>query len=351
MSPQSESRTLVESENSRTMPCAAFLVPPDVFELVYGDECLKAIGAKSILISPKPLGPHEPQSDWMNQLGSVELLFTGWHSPRLDESLLQRLPRLRAVFHAGGTIRQLVSDAFWSRAIPISTASAANAVPVAEFTLGAILLSLKQAWMLNRQVCRDRAFPRTFPQVPGVRGATVGLVSLGLIGREVLRLLRSFDVKIIAHDPHLPAARFRELGIESVSLESLMERSDVVSLHTPLNAETTGFINGALLRRLKPGATFINTARGGLVHEPDLIAFLKERPDVQALLDVTSPEPPVPDSPLYELPNVFLTPHIAGSLGPECRRLGWAMVEEFRRFVQGEPRCHAVSREMANAQT
>ncbi|MBP7143028.1 MAG: hydroxyacid dehydrogenase [Opitutaceae bacterium] len=341
----------MNSDFQRAMPAAAFLLPPDVFELVYGDECLEAIGAQSALISDKPLGPHEPHPEWMDRLGGVELLFTGWHSPRLDDALLKKLPRLRAVFHAGGTIRQLVSETFWSRAIPISTASAANAVPVAEFTLGAILLSLKHAWVLNRQVCRDRAFPRTFPHVPGVRGATVGLVSLGLIGREVLRLLRSFDVRIIAHDPHLPPGRFRELGAEPVSMEDLMERSDVVSLHTPLNAETTGFINGPLLRRLKQGATFINTARGGLVCEPELIAFLQDRPDVQAVLDVTCPEPPLYDSPLYDLPNVFLTPHIAGSLGPECRRLGWSMVEEFRRFVQGEPLRHAVSREAASLQT
>lgn len=351
MPPQSASRTFVESENPRTMPCAAFLLPPDVFELVYGDECLKAIGAQSILISEKPLGSHEPGPDWLDRLSGVEVLFTGWHSPRLDDRFLQKLPNLRAVFHAGGTIRPLVSEAFWARAIPITTASAANAVPVAEFTLAAILLALKQAWMLNRTICRDRAFPKTLPHVPGARGSTVGLVSLGLIGREVLRLLRSFDVKVIAHDPHLSADRFRDLNVEPVSLESLMDRSDVVSLHTPLNAETTGFINGPLLRRLKPGATFINTARGGLVNERDLIAFLKDRPDAQAILDVTSPEPPPADSPLFDLPNVFLTPHIAGSLGPECRRLGWTMVEEFRRFVGGEPLRHTVSREAASLQT
>lgn len=351
MPPQCVSPSLVESGNSCTLPGAAFLLPPDVFELVYGDECVKAVGAQSTLIAHTPLGPHEPHADWFDRMGGVELLFTGWHSPRLDEHLLGKLPKLRAVFHAGGTIRQLTSDSFWSRNIPICTASTANAVPVAEFTLGAILLSLKHAWLLNRQICRDRTFPRTIPQVPGVRGTTVGLVSLGLIGREVLKLLRPFDVRIIAHDPHLSAARFRELDVESVSLESLMERSDVVSLHTPLHPETTGFIHGALLRRLKKGATFINTARGGLVREPELIAFLQERPDVQAILDVTCPEPPFKDSPLYDLPNVFLTPHIAGSLGPECRRLGWAMVEEFRRFVQGEPLRHAVSRETASVQT
>lgn len=336
---------------SATRPAAAFLLPPDIFELVYGEECQKAIGTHSRLLVDRPLGPHEPHRDWIDLLGEVEAIFTGWHSPRLDANLLSRLPRLRAVFHGGGTVRPLVTAEFWERGITISTAAAANAVPVAEFTLGAILLSLKQAWILNRRACRERAFPAVFPRLAGVHGSTVGLVSLGLIGREVLRLLRPFDVRIIAHDPHLPAGRFQELGVESVTLEDLMARSDVVSLHTPLNAATTGFIGGPLLRRLKHGATFINTARGGLVREPELITFLRERPDVQAVLDVTFPEPPPVDSPLYDLPNVFLTPHIAGSLGPECRRLGWSMVEEFKRFVKGEPLQHALSREAAEAQT
>lgn len=316
-----------------------------MFELVYGNECFAAIEAQARMLGPRP-----PNS-CAGELAEAEVIFTGWNSPLLDEALLRQLPRLRAVFHGAGSVRPYVTDAFWDRGIAISTAAAANAIPVAEYTLGAILLSLKQAWRLNRQTRHERTFPQELPSVQGARGATIGLVSLGLIGREVLRRLRSFEVQVIAHDPYLPAARFSELGVESVPLPELMARSDIISLHTPLHPETHGFITGDLLNRLKPGATFINTARGGLVQEPELVTFLRSRPDVQAILDVSSPEPPVADSPLYDLPNVFLTPHIAGSLGPECRRLGWAMVEEFRRYVRGEPLHYALSRQQAIQQT
>lgn len=329
----------------------AFMLPPDMFELIYGDECLRAIGAESRLLADRPLGPHHDAALWLGTMADAEVVFTGWNSPPFDDALLTRLPRLRAVFHGGGTLRPYVTEAFWNRGIAVATAASANAVPVAEYTLGAILLSLKRAWALNRQIRRERAFPAVLPPVPGAHGSTVGLVSLGLIGREVLRRLQQFDVRIVAHDPHLPDGRFRELGVEALPLDELMACSDVVSLHTPLHSETEGLIDGALLGRLKPGATFINTARGGLVREPELITFLRSRPDVQAILDVTSPEPPVAGSALYELPNVFLTPHIAGSLGAECRRMGWAMVSEFRRYVRREPLHHSVSRELASRQT
>jgi len=99
------------------------------------------------------------------------------------------------------------------------------------------------------------------------------------------------------------------------------------------------------LTLLKEGASFINTSRGAVVNEPELIRFLQERPDVQAVLDVTHPEPPVPESPLYDLPNVFLTPHLAGSLGGECRRMAQFMMEELERYLRGEPLRWEITRE------
>jgi phosphoglycerate dehydrogenase-like enzyme len=179
----------------------------------------------------------------------------------------------------------------------------------------------------------------------------VGLVSLGHIGRLVRERLRAHEVTVLAYDPHLPAQAFERLDVESVSLPELMRRSDVVSLHTPLNDQTRGLINHDLLSRMKRGASLLNTARGGVVDERALVDFLRSRTDVQALLDVTDPMPSQPDSPLFELPNVFLTPHIAGSLGPECRRMGRLMVSEFERYLRGQPLQHLVTREQAELQT
>jgi phosphoglycerate dehydrogenase-like enzyme len=339
------------SLQARSQSTAAFLLPEDTFELLYGRECAEEVSRRARLHPSGGAGSSQwlkpPYPGWLEE---IDALFIGWHGPRLDAELLRHLPRLKAVFHGGGSVRPHVSEAFWARGITISAAAHVNAQPVAEFTLAAIILGLKRAWQLNERIRRERTFP-VHPPVPGLNRTVVGLVSLGYIGRLVRERLRAFDVKVIAYDPYLPPARFRELEVESVSLRDLMLRSDAVSLHTPLNRETKGLITGELLELLKPDATFINTSRGGVVHEPELLSFLARRTDVQAVIDVTDPMPPAKDSPFYTLPNVFLTPHIAGSLGPECRRMGWTMVEEYGRYLRGEPLLHTVTREQAELQT
>lgn len=323
----------------------AFILGDTAFEDIYGIECLNAVAQASHLLGP-PLSADKLALQPPPWLDEMEVLFTGWGGPQLDAALLTRMPRLRVVFHGAGTIRAITSDYFWERGIGIASAAAQNSIPVVEFTLGAILLSFKRAWQHAHEMRSHRAhLPlRRLPMATGC-GATIGLVSLGLIGAGVAARLRAFDVKILAHDPLLASARFSELGVEAVSLEELFDRSDIVSLHTPLLPDAVGMVDKRLLARLKTGATFINTARGGLVNEPDLIACLRARPDVQAIIDVTDPEPPTPDSALYDLPNVFLTPHIAGSIGTECRRMGRAMIDEFHRYECGEALHYAVTKE------
>jgi phosphoglycerate dehydrogenase-like enzyme len=131
-----------------------------------------------------------------------------------------------------------------------------------------------------------------------------------------------------------------------VSLEELFRESDVVSLHAPHTDETDGMITGEHIASMKRGATFINTARGGIVREEEMLEVLRKRPDLTAVLDVTEPEPAAADSPVFALPNVVLTPHIAGSLGLECRRMGRYMVDELRRYLNGEPLRWQVTREL-----
>lgn len=324
---------------------AAFILGTSAFADIYGEESLRTITPPARLLGP-PCTAAQLQATPPPWLAEVEVLFTGWDAPRLDGELLARMPQLRAVFYGAGSIRPIASDALWERGIVVASAAALNAQPVVEFTLGAILLSFKRAWHHARLVRAERGYEplRALP-VPTGWGATIGLISLGLIGRRVAEQLRAYDVRVLAHDPLLPAAQWAGLGAMPASLEEIFEQADIVSLHTPLLPETTGLIDARLLNRLRPGATLINTARGGLIREADLIDMLRGRPDVQAILDVTDPEPPVRASPLYDLPNVFLTPHVAGSIGVECRRMGQAMVDEFHRYARGETLRHTVTRE------
>ena len=137
-------------------------------------------------------------------------------------------------------------------------------------------------------------------------------------------------------------AEVAALKAESVPLHDLFERSDVVSLHTPWLPETEKMVGASLLRSMKRGATLINTARGAIIDEDALCVVLRERPDLTAVLDVTHPEPPVADSPLRSLPNAVLTPHIAGSMGPEIARMGQWMSAEMLRHLRGRPLRHQI---------
>lgn len=324
------------------MTNAAFILHEQAFADIYGDECLQLLAPHARLVAP-PIAADRVLAEPPGWLAAVDVVFSGWGGPRFDAALLARMPSLRAVFYGAGSLRPIVTDALWQRPITVCNAAAMNAQPVIEFAFGAILLSFKRAWHQDRAARAQRAFRPLLgePCATGY-GAVVGLVSLGLIGRGVAEKLRGCDVTVLAYDPTLSPGVAAKLGVTAVSLEELFERSDIVSLHTPLLPETTGMVDAPLLASLRPGATLINTARGGLVVEPDLIACLRARPDVQAILDVTEPEPPARASPLYDLPNVFLTPHIAGSIGRECRRMGRAMVDEFLRFDRGEPLRFAV---------
>lgn len=310
-----------------------FIVDRPVFELVYGPQQLEAILRHVEMIAP----PQTRESAEVNPalLESAEVLFSGWTPPRFDDAFFRRAPQLKAIFYAAGSIA--LPESAWRRGVRLTTAHHANSQPVAEYTLATILFSLKHGWQLARRTRELRSFPDR-NQAPGCYQATVGLISLGLIARLLLKLLAPFELKVLVYDPFVSDAEAARLGVEKVSLDELFRRSDVVSLHTPLSAETKGMITGHHLSSMKSGATFINTARGAIVRPQEIIQVAKSRADLQFVLDVTDPqEPPAADSPLYDLPNVVLTPHIAGSAGGECRRMGQCMVEELERYVAGKP--------------
>ncbi|MDI9546396.1 MAG: hydroxyacid dehydrogenase [Chloroflexota bacterium] len=320
-----------------------YILNADAYEKIYGPQERAGIAALSEIVAP-PQTADSIRAN-MSLLAGVEVIFSGWGGPLLDEAFLAAAPKLRAVFYGAGTIRYLVTDAFWASGIPITSSYAGNAVPVAEYTLSQILFCLKRGWQHAAAVRRDKGYSRL--DVPGGYGSVVGIVSLGMIGRMVCRHLQRFDLKVIAYDPFAAEADASELGVELCSLEEIFRRSDVVSLHTPWLPETVGLITGEHFAMMKPGATFINTSRGAVVREPEMIEALQQRPDLFAVLDVVWPEPPAPDSPLYTLENVVLTPHIAGSMNNECRRMGRIVVDELRRFVAGEPLRWSVTREQS----
>jgi phosphoglycerate dehydrogenase-like enzyme len=324
-------------------PKGIYILDTDSAKLIYGEPERRDIARLLDVYAPDQTRQSAVENPSL--LKKAEVLISGWGCPLLSEAFLDQMPQLKAVFYGGGAIGPIVTPAVWDRGIQITCAIEANSIPVAEYTLATIILSMKKAWQLSRQVREDQQYPER--TAPGTYGSTVGLVSLGTISRALLKLLVPFEMKVIVYDPYLSEEEAENLGVESVSLSDLFRRSDVVSVHTPWLAETEGFIRAEHFASMKPEATFINTARGAVVDEDDMIEAAVLRPDLQFILDVLRQEPPIADSPLYTLPNVFITPHIAGSLGNECRRMGRYMVEEIERFVAGKPLRWAVTRDSA----
>ncbi|MCP2638194.1 hydroxyacid dehydrogenase [Microbacterium sp. HD4P20] len=265
----------------------------------------------------------------------IEILITGWGAPILDETALAHWTRLRAVVHSAGSVKRLVTPAVWERGIRVSSAAEVNAVPVAEYTLAAILLSARDVFRSARDysLTQDLGAARPRGDV-GAFGITVGLIGASRIGRRVLELLRPFDIECLLVDPSLTTEEARMLGAELTSLPSLLSRSQVVSVHAPALAETYRMIGRDELALMADGATLINTARGSLVDTEALVAEVAAD-RLRAVLDVTDPEPLPPEHALFSLSGATLTPHIAGSIGNELRRLGHHVVSEVERFVTG----------------
>ncbi|NUR59811.1 MAG: hydroxyacid dehydrogenase [Catenulispora sp.] len=265
-------------------------------------------------------------------LAEAELLITGWGCPPLDAEVLLAAPRLTTVVHAAGSVKHLATPAAVARGLEFSSAADANAVPVAEYTVGAILLAGKGVFALRERYLRQRGFviAQVTPDV-GNFGRRIGIVGASRIGRRVVDLLRPYDFDLCLYDPYAQVD-----GVRQVGFDEMIESCDVVSLHAPLTAETKGMVGAAELARMRDGGVLVNTARGELVDTDALVEELKSG-RLSAILDVTHPEPLPPDSILFDLPNVFLTPHVAGSQGNELARLGLAAVAEVERLAGGRP--------------
>ncbi|MEZ0215663.1 MAG: hydroxyacid dehydrogenase [Rariglobus sp.] len=320
---------------------AIFLLNEASYPQIYPDPLPDEIGKRVELI-----GPVLTAANWRTaspEARQAEIIFSGWGMAKIDIEFLRFFPRLKVIFYGAGTIRSFSTEAMWDRGIRITTSARANAESVTEFALAQILLSLKRAWS-QALAFRDEIADPVTGFAAGNVGSTVGLISLGVIGQLVAERLQSYQHKVIAYDPFIAPEVAAALNIELVSLEEIFERSDVVSCHTPLLDSTHGMLQRGHFLSMKRGATFINTARGGVVDEEAMCGVLAERPDLFALLDVTVLDHPRPDSLLRTLPNVLVTPHIAGCLGPECRRMGQLMVDELDRYLAGKPLLYELDR-------
>lgn len=266
-----------------------------------------------------------------DDLASVELLVTGWGSVEISEAVLDRMPRLRGIVHAAGSVKHHLTRDAWQRGIQVTGCADWNAIPVAEYALATTLLAGKRALWVDEGGFQYDSY--MYDDQIGNNRRTLGVVGASRIGRRLIALISAFDFDVVVYDPTLTAIEVAELGARKVTLAELAEIADVVSLHAPSLPETQAMIDGEFLAAMKPGAVLINTARADLIDMPALLQALRDR-DLHAVLDVLPPDEADITRALRSLPNVFSTPHIAGAGGNEIRRLGDGALEQIRSFLE-----------------
>lgn len=278
----------------------------------------------------------------------VEYIFSTWGMPEFtEEEISLCFPSLKAIFYAAGSVQKFARP-FIAKDVKVFSAWAANAVPVAEYTVAQIILACKgffKACALATQNKRKEARSHS-TSCPGNYGCKVGLIGVGMIGSLVAEMLKAYNHKVLVFDPFCSQEKADKLGVELCSLERVFSECQVISNHLANNPQTVGMLNYDLFKLMKPNAAFINTGRGAQVVEPDLARALSEKPDAVAVLDVTYPEPIEEGNPLLDLDNVFLTPHIAGSQSDEMYRMAEYMEAEYKALVNGEQTKYLVTEKM-----
>ncbi|HVF09364.1 MAG TPA: hydroxyacid dehydrogenase [Abditibacteriaceae bacterium] len=291
------------------------------------------------------------QNDGQNHLQRAELLariagydaaVTTWGSPRFGREVLDMAPQLKLIAHAAGSVKFLFAPDeiphLQARGLAIYSGNDAIALNVAESTIG-LMIAVSRRWPEHAATFKTR-HRRDYAQPPldgqYLSGATVGLISASKVARHVVRLLQPFGCRILLYDPFLSEDAARALGVARATLNEVFEQGDIVSVHAPALPATAKMIGATQLKKLRDGATFINTSRGAVVDEAALTEECRNG-RILAALDVTDPEPAAPDSPLWELPNVILLPHISGAGCAGYHAIGAGVLQSLRDLKAGRP--------------
>ncbi len=267
-------------------------------------------------------------------LADLEVIFSTWDMPRLTQEQVRTMPALKALFYAAGATNHF-REPFEKNGVIVCSATAANAIPVAEFALAQVLLAGAGYWRNSRE-CTNSTSAHTLNNHRGHGNydARVAILGNGSISKRLQEFLAPHKLEVVV----VPARADNRI----ISLEEAFATSIAIVNLFPDRDDNAGVFAAPLFRSMMDSAVFINLGRGRQVNEADLVTVMKERPDLTALLDVQWPEPPVEGSDLYTLPNIRLSGHIAGSKGTELMRMADYMIEDFLRLERGEPLRHQV---------
>ena len=283
--------------------------------------------------------PYKPLDDeelvhWAAQLqGAGGILLRSGYVTR---ALLERLPHLRVIGVHGTGVDPVDVPACTMRGIIVTNTPGANADAVTELTIALMIAVLRRLAPSAHQTQFERAWDAARHTGGELKGRTLGLVGYGEIGQRVGTIARAFGMSVLATDPGLTPEVIRTRGAEPMALDALLAHADIVSLHAPAIPATHHMINAQSIATMKPSAVIINCARGSLVNENDLAAALSEGRLGGAALDVLDGEPPDPQSPIFNAPNIVLTPHMAGSTQECLTTIARMAGEDIARVLRGE---------------
>jgi phosphoglycerate dehydrogenase-like enzyme len=305
----------------------ARIVPPHVRDRI----------AAACDVIPAPVPEEADKAFVLSHVRDAEILVSSWGTPAIDAEILAAAPALKLVAHAAGTIKPMMSEEAWRRGVRVTGSAQAIATGVAEFCLCLIVAASKRVfWLADR--LRTGFWSRTedlFGTPFEIYRQRVGIIGASFVGRELVRLLRPQGCTVVVYDPYWSSERIAELGaVKAETLDEIFGTCRVVSLNAPTTKETERMIRGKHFAALPDGAVFVNTARGILIDQDEMVGELR-RGRFVACLDVTTPEPLPIDHPLRRLPNVVITPHIAGAVVENLMRIGEFIAEDLERYAAG----------------
>jgi phosphoglycerate dehydrogenase-like enzyme len=307
----------------------------DQFDYVFSSKTREAL-SELVTVDYSLIPEQATPESIRRSIEGAEVIFGTWGSLPYTKYLLDACPDLELILYGAGSFKALVTPELISSGVAVCTAVHINAQPVAEFTLGIILTSLKNVFDHDRRFKRDgrQAWSRDKAYNGGYYHTRIGLLGYGRITRILIDLLSRFDFEVFVADDFLAAEEAEACGVVKTDIEEIMRTCDVVSIHHADVERNWKIINRSTLELMKPGARLINTSRGRMIDEDDLVDALRKG-SITAFLDVTYPEPPEEGHPFYELPNCILTPHIAGSVGAEVSRMGDYCLRELKNWLTG----------------
>lgn len=279
-------------------------------------------------------------------LPGYDAVITGWGTPPFTDEVLDAADRLRLIAHSAGSVKAMLPEAVFDRDMAITHAASAIAPAVAEMALLLVMLGLRHVHRYDRALKNGARWEgqKAFGAPMELRGQRVGVIGASHVGRHFIALIRALRCDVWVHDPYLSAEQAAALGVTRASLHDLIAECPIISIHAPSTPETRHMFGAAEFARMRDGALLVNTARSWMVDETALLAELRTG-RIAAALDVFDTEPLPLDSPFRQLPNVILTPHVAGASVQARFRQGATIVSEIARFFSGQPLQYAVTPE------